>query len=335
MIAFRPSHVFESMGQLEKSLLDSAVSLVQTFEGILHAVSQLGVFHRAPSELTEKFPSVLHEYLKRFKAWKVPDEIKLTCRIKHALIALYQAEEHLPKDEPADSKLKIEFRTQITRLRGKLQQIAGVQALADFDTEFSKSGGKGCSGGGGGGGGAYAALPGKMSNEQLAHELLLNPLFQLDSEGGAGVENPTFRRIRESFHQAFWDSLADDFKLSPPCYVRAIRVLREIRDGISDVAGQGSVCDIIAVIDLDFINTRAVDAAFEWDDFKTLIGGVVGIIGRIQAPARDAETQTLWRVVGTRMLTCHEEDKPQTVCKALEFLLDRVNALRIDAANVR
>jgi hypothetical protein len=342
MIAFRPSHVFESMGQLEESLLESALSLIQSFEGILHAVSQLGVFHRAPPDLTEKFPSVLHEYLKRFKAWKVPDEIKLTCRIKHALIALYQAEEHLPKDEPDDSKLKIEFRTQITRLRGKLQQIAGPQALIDFDAEYSRSGGKGGGGGGGGGsggggcsGGAYASLPGKMSNEQLAHELLLDPLFQLDNNGGTSLDNPTFRRIRESFHKAFWDSLADDFKLSPPCYVRALRVLREIRDGISDVAGQGQMVAIAAVIDVDFIEARTDVAAFEWEDFKTMIGGVVGIIRRVQAPLRDEETQTLWRAVGTQMLTCHQEDRPKTACKALEFLLDRVNALRIDAANAR
>ena len=34
---------------------------------------------------------MLFEYLKRFKAWKIHDEGKLICRIKHALVALYQA----------------------------------------------------------------------------------------------------------------------------------------------------------------------------------------------------------------------------------------------------
>ena len=162
---------------------------------------------------------MLFEFLKRFKAWKVPDEAKLTCRIKHALIALYQAEEHLPPDEPEDSKLKIEFRTQIERLRNKLLQIAGADAVKLFDEQRKKgqipsgsggSGGgegKGGAGGVGGAGGAYAALPGRMTNEQLAHELLLDPTFQLDESGGCSVENPVFHRIRESFHQvSYFDS---------------------------------------------------------------------------------------------------------------------------------
>ena len=146
----------------------------------------------------------------------MPDEAKLTCRIKHALIALYQAEEHLPPAEPTDSKLRLEFRTQIDRLRTKLSQIAGPEALEQFDTQRragqpsgSGSGGGPPGGGGGGGGssaaagvggsgsgssagvgsgagaaglssGAYPSLPGRMTNEQLAHELLLDPTFQLD-----------------------------------------------------------------------------------------------------------------------------------------------------------
>ena len=61
-----------------------------------------------PHELTKDFPTLLFNFLKAFKAWKVPDEIKLTKRIKHALIAMYQALKHLPPDEPEDSKMKKE-----------------------------------------------------------------------------------------------------------------------------------------------------------------------------------------------------------------------------------
>ena len=209
MIAYRPTHVFESMGALEHALLEAATPLLSAFQKIYTCIIRNGSFDAVPHELTKDFPTLLFEYLKRFKAWKVPDEAKLTCRIKHALIALYQAEEHLPPDEPEDSKLKMEFRMQIERLRNKLQQIAGVDALEKFD-EQRKSGHfpSGSGGGGGGGkdgaggaGGAYAALPGRMTNEQLAHELLLDPNFQLDESGGCSVENPVFHRIRESFHQ--------------------------------------------------------------------------------------------------------------------------------------
>ena len=126
-------------------------------------------------------------------------QAKLTCRIKHALIALYQAEQHLPSDEPADSKLSLEFRTQIERLRSKLQQIAGPAALIEFDRNRASGIAlvpSPCSASG-----AYSALPGRLTNEQLAHELLLDPAFQLDESGSCSAENPIYHRIRESFHQ--------------------------------------------------------------------------------------------------------------------------------------
>ena len=201
MIAYRPTHVFESMGVLEIALLEAATPLIAVFEKICRIVHIGGSFMAVSHELTKDFPTLLFEFLKRFKAWKVPDEAKLTCRIKHALIALYQAQEHLPYDEPEDSKLKTEFRTQIERLSNKLQQIAGTGELKKFEDDHRKGiipGGKPDKSGGGG---AYAALPGRMTNEQLAHELLLDPTFQLDESGGCSVENPVFHRIRESFHQ--------------------------------------------------------------------------------------------------------------------------------------
>ena len=138
MIAFRPTHVFESMGLLEQALLDIATPFIATFQKIADDITKRESFSKVPTETTKDFTTMLFEYLKRFKAWKVPDEVKLTCRIKHALIALYQAEEHLPPEDPEDSKLKVEFKTQIERLRSKLELIAGKDALAQFDALRSK-----------------------------------------------------------------------------------------------------------------------------------------------------------------------------------------------------
>jgi len=92
MIAYRPTHVFESMGTLEQALYDATVPLIMTFEKICDALlaSEGKCFADVPFELTKDFPTLLYNFLQCFKAWKVPDEAKLTCRIKHALIALYQ-----------------------------------------------------------------------------------------------------------------------------------------------------------------------------------------------------------------------------------------------------
>jgi len=345
MIAYRPTHVFESMGALEHALLDAATPLLTAFQKICNCIrSSAGhSFQDVPNELTKDFPTLLFEYLKRFKAWKVPDEAKLTCRIKHALIALYQAQEHLPPDEPVDSKLSVEFRTQIDRLRSKLQQIAGADVLNQFDEQRlaghvpGEPGGAGGSGGGSGGmgGGAYAALPGRMTNEQLAHELLLDAKFQLDESGGCSVENPVFHRIRESFHQAFWDSLVDDLRLATPCYVRVLRVLSEISDGIKDLSGSREEDSISEIVDLDHIKVQAEQGLYGWDSCLGLISNIVTVVQRVQAPKRDEETKAKWKQTEQRMRDASDEEHPRAFCKALEFLLDRVNAMRIDAANAR
>jgi hypothetical protein len=334
MIAYRSTHVFESMGALEHPLLEAATKLLDCFESIVGVLRDHdGYFAAVPHALSEAFPTLLFEYLKCFKAWKVPDEAKLVCRIRHALVALYQAETHLPPDEPEDSRLKVEFRTQIERLRSKLQQISGADALAQFDADreanvlpvapaAAQQGG-------------YAALPGRMTNEQLAHELLLDPTFQLDESGGCGLENAVFDRIRASFHQAFWDSLADDLRLATPCYVRVLRVLAEIRDGINDLAGNRETANLAEAVDLDLIKQQAEAGAYDWMHCRRLVRAVVEMVQRMQSPRRDEETAGRWAALERRMLAAAPVEHPAVFCAALEFLLDRVNAMRIDAANAR
>ena len=335
MIAYRSTHVFESMGVLEQPLLAAATRLLDCFETIMGALRENdGQFAALPPSMTKAFPTLLFEYLKCFKAWKVPDEEKLVCRIRHALVALYQAETHLPPDEPEDSRLKIEFRTQIERLRSKLEQISGREALARFD-EQRQNNTLALPPPPGGGAGAMAMLPGRMSNEQLAHELLLDPTFQLDEGGGCAIENPVFDRIRESFHQAFWDSLADDLRLSTPCYARVVRVLAEIRDGLNDLGGARVEQEL--VIDVDWIRQQADAGQYDWTSACRLVSAVVGVVQRLQAPRRDGETRDKWAAVERRMTAAADaaEEQPAAFCGALEFLLERVNALRIDAANAR
>ena len=82
---------------------------------------------------------MLFDYFKCFYAWKKPDEAKLVCRIKHALIALYNAQDLLPYNELDNSNIIIEFKTQIERLRNKLQQLAGLETLIQFDEEHNPS----------------------------------------------------------------------------------------------------------------------------------------------------------------------------------------------------
>ncbi len=115
--------------------------------------------------------------------------------------------------------------------------------------------------------------------------------------------------------------------------MRVLRVLTEIRDGVIDLSGSCESDAITEAIDTEFIRRQVEGGAYDWVDCKRLVGAVVGIIRRVQAPKRDGETQALWTEVGSNMLG--STDRPRSLCKALEFLLGRINIMRIDAANAR
>jgi hypothetical protein len=75
MIAYRPNHVFEQMGVLERQLYDSAVVLLERFDRICAEVKREGSFQRVDPALSSDFATLLFKYLVAFKKWKVPDEV--------------------------------------------------------------------------------------------------------------------------------------------------------------------------------------------------------------------------------------------------------------------
>ena len=350
MIAAKPSHVFESMQQLEKAVEEAAKLVLSNFESIIHFTLQRGSLHGIEHGVLAGFSVLLCNFLRCFKAWKVPDEEKLVKRIKHALIALYQAEAVLPVDQPVDSEISIEFRDQIERLRGKLISIGGPEALAEFDrtrpaTVAGIERGVG-----------RVSWPEKTTNEQLAHELLLDSTFQLGDDGEHTVIDTSSREIRGHFHevwfciyyrllfvwvsycfsplQQFWESVADDLRLSVPCYVRVFRVLRDIKDALCELAGGREVSATMELLDVDFIKRQLKNGAFSLEDCKRLFVSVVGIIRRIQAPKRDAEVNDKWKLLSDDMIL-GGGDQPKAFQVALRFMHDQINLLRIDAANAR
>ena len=136
MIALHPTRIFEEMGAVERDLTESAQRLLELFETILSAIRSRPHCASAslPAATTQAFLPALADYQRCFHAWKTPDAAKLVGRIQHALVALYRAARHLPPG-PADAGTRGELRRQVRRLREKLAQIAGPDAVGRFDRE--------------------------------------------------------------------------------------------------------------------------------------------------------------------------------------------------------
>ena len=65
MVAYFPSHVFETMGPLEQALFDAATPMIVAFEAIMGELTTCGSsFRDVPYALTKDFPTLLFEFLR-------------------------------------------------------------------------------------------------------------------------------------------------------------------------------------------------------------------------------------------------------------------------------
>ena len=135
--------------------------------------------------------------------------------------------------------------------------------------------------------------------------------------------------------QKFWDSLADDVSLSPPCFVRCIRVIAEVRDGLIDCAGNAAmIAQINEVFDIDLIKQMVQQDIFDWEYFQRLVSSAVGVIRRIQEQRHDADLTSKWNELRTNMEGA-TTGWSRVFSQALEFMLSRVSIIRVDLANNR
>jgi hypothetical protein len=169
-IVFHPARVFPVVGPREDALRRAAAPLLEAFHGLLDAIGAKGSFQAIPPELSRDFTALMDAYLERFDEWRSIDRADRAHRIKHALLSMSVALDYLP---PGDSRLKADMCAQIARLRTQLEGLAGVDALRVLDegrqAHWSHRKDR-------------AVEARRMRNEQLAHELLLDPMYRVGED---------------------------------------------------------------------------------------------------------------------------------------------------------
>jgi hypothetical protein len=112
-------------------------------------------------------------------------------------------------------------------------------------------------------------------------------------------------------------------------------LLSEFKKGFSGFAGGRVAADINDAIDIGFIEGQLPLNLFGWDSCKNLVSSVVIIIGRIQAPSRDASTTIKWNQIKAAMDSGAVIDHPKIFVGALKFLMECLDLANVDAANAR
>jgi hypothetical protein len=294
MVVYQTDNVFERMGPLEEGLLQAARPLLARVLAICDAVCEVHAFAKVPAALTRDFNTLLFAYIEAFYAWKAPDEQKLCQRIGHQLTACYASLVCLsPQSERAESLTR-----EVERLRAMLKSIGGQKALAQFDAEVRVEPAS-----------TRVEDPKKarweLTEEQVDHELLLDPTFRFEREQSADLVSVHFRK-------AFWDSIVGDLTLPTPCYVRVLKVLTEIRN-----TGP--------LLDMDHIEQQAYAGEFaSWDRCVSLMRTIESCFSNDEvlellerAPPADAREQA------------------ERFCHGLQLLHGQVRAYKLGEANLR
>jgi hypothetical protein len=140
-----------------------------------------------------------------------------------------------------------------------------------------------------------ATLPahvGGLSNEQLAHELLLNREFRLNETANIPDEQLVHTRIKEPFERVFWTSLAEDLSAVPPCYARTLSVLEEIKKGVQSLStGHPESQRIADILDLELIAQQIEKETLDCKNCEDIAGAVVEVILVIHDRARTTESR--------------------------------------------
>lgn len=331
--------VFEDTGVLERNLIAAAAEKRELFFNITRQLSSGVPFSQLPRQMVREFPRKMSKFFSVFRAWKIPDEERLVGRIMHALEALYAAYHHLDEEQRA-SQIGAEFQSQTSRLRSKLLHIAGPAKFKEFDEDHP------CPPQ------LLAEVPEtntidvntraikmigemKLSNERIAHELLLDPQYTYTMEAQPYDTDET-EGVRSEFRRAFWNSLTDDLMLETPCFTRAIRVMREIYDGVEDLQSKSLPCHISGMVNIEAVCEKARSGNFTWPDMSLFLNMVIGVINETQAECLSIDTENKWAVFETYMKSTSENlAQARVFCMGLELLLDRVNAMRVHAVNCR
>ncbi|XP_035203186.1 T-complex protein 11 homolog isoform X2 [Oxyura jamaicensis] len=125
----------------------------------------------------------------------------------------------------------------------------------------------------------------------MAHEIVLNGDFKLQMVNFSpfSLEN----RVKETLHEAFWDSLKEQISANPPDYTQAIQLLQEIKEALLSLLlprHNQLRSQIEEALDMELIRQEAEHGAL---DIRGLTTYILDTMAMLCAPVRDEEVQGL------------------------------------------
>ncbi|XP_048353654.1 T-complex protein 11 homolog isoform X2 [Sphaerodactylus townsendi] len=131
----------------------------------------------------------------------------------------------------------------------------------------------------------------ELSKMTIAHEIVVNHDFQLQDANF--LPNSLESRVKETLHNAFWDSLREELSKTPPDYSHVVRLIQEIKESLLSLIlprHNRLRNQIEDTLDMELIKQEAEHGALNIPSLTTYI---LGMMAMLCAPIRDEEIQRL------------------------------------------
>lgn len=324
--------LFPSATNLEAdNLILESINLIKFIEEVLvPEIIEAGGLQRVAYSTVSDFVKMAYEYLVIYQKWRALDVIRIGKLKEWSLIKLYNARKDVL---PQDVDLINQFDVQICTVRASLEKFGGVAAVKRFDEKRSFEPEK-CNpplyfhnyhdDEGDYGGFSETVFTGTPTNEQTAHELLINPEFHLPD-----VSVSDHMSHRATSYRNFWDTLIK--QLESNIYDMTIKVFHQIRHAC--VSYKPDLGDVLNLEEIKHLLQN--ERGLSWPDICKLTIETADIIQRVHdntpRQLETCERLALIRAAMTPELPA--TDHIAEFSKALEISLERVRILDTDVAN--
>ncbi|KAF2293834.1 hypothetical protein GH714_005049 [Hevea brasiliensis] len=146
------------------------------------------------------------------------------------------------------------------------------------------------------------------------------------------VERPNRAKIRETMEAAFWDGVMESIKQDEPAD-RVVELVREVRDGISEMAPESWKQQIDEAIDLDILSQVLKSGTLDIDYLGKILEFAFSTLQKLSSPAHEEEMKvTYHKLLKELAETCEtrvESSRSHALAmiKGVRFVLEHIQWL--------
>jgi len=172
-----------------------------------------------------------------------------------------------------------------------------------------------------------------FSNDELAHELILNPMYQLEKPPAENHPAASLvERVQTSMKKAYWEQLIDSIKRNEPEGHRRLKdQIAEMRDALLSVLGTttNDAQEVKRILHNECLDANIAEN-ISWEWVWEIFIFTLKMIVTNEAPARTDSTHTWISQVEEAK---HGELKLDILSEICEFVYEKIDFLRFDSVN--